>query len=120
MNEKEREEDFRKTEVRCDVCRKTFAASEADTRCPECKIGRVRIMEKAAQIALQISCQSCGPLQADVKKCVKPEKRVGPLRVGVPMLWNLGFIAAFGEPITKKGPYDVETTKNPCTMLPMG
>jgi Zn finger protein HypA/HybF involved in hydrogenase expression len=48
MNEKTREIDLRKTEVRCDVCRKTFAASEADTRCPECKIGRVRIMEKAA------------------------------------------------------------------------
>jgi rubrerythrin len=41
-------EDLRKTEVRCDVCRKIFAASEADKRCPECKIGRVRIMEKAA------------------------------------------------------------------------
>lgn len=48
MNEKTREIDLRKTEVRCDVCRKIFAASEADTRCPECKIGRVRIMEKAA------------------------------------------------------------------------
>jgi Zn finger protein HypA/HybF involved in hydrogenase expression len=48
MNEKNREIDLRKTEVRCDVCRKIFAASEADTRCPECKIGRIRIMEKAA------------------------------------------------------------------------
>jgi Zn finger protein HypA/HybF involved in hydrogenase expression len=48
MNENIREEDLTKTEVRCDVCRKPFAASEADTRCPECKIGRVRIMEKAA------------------------------------------------------------------------
>jgi len=48
MNEKIREEDLRKTEVRCDVCRKIFAVSEADKRCPECKIGRVRIMEKAA------------------------------------------------------------------------
>jgi rubrerythrin len=48
MNEKIKEEDLRKTEVRCDVCRKTFAASEADKRCPECEIGRVRIMEKAA------------------------------------------------------------------------
>ena len=48
MNEKSKEVDLGKTEVRCDVCRKTFAASQADTRCPECKIGRVRIMEKAA------------------------------------------------------------------------
>jgi rubrerythrin len=48
MNEKIKEGDPRKTEVRCDVCRKTFAASEADKRCPECEIGRVRIMEKAA------------------------------------------------------------------------
>jgi Zn finger protein HypA/HybF involved in hydrogenase expression len=48
MNEKIKEEDLRKTEVRCDVCRKLFGESEADTRCPECKIGRVRIMEKAA------------------------------------------------------------------------
>jgi Zn finger protein HypA/HybF involved in hydrogenase expression len=48
MNEKIREEDLGKTEVRCDVCRRTFAASEADTRCPECKIGRVRIMDKSA------------------------------------------------------------------------
>jgi len=48
MNEKNREIVLRKTEVRCDVCRKLFAASEADTRCPECKIGRIRIMEKAA------------------------------------------------------------------------
>jgi rubrerythrin len=48
MNEKINEEALRKTEVRCDVCRKLFAAPEADKRCPECKIGRVRIMEKAA------------------------------------------------------------------------
>jgi len=32
----------------CTVRRKTFAASEADTRSPECKIGSVRIMEHAA------------------------------------------------------------------------
>jgi Zn finger protein HypA/HybF involved in hydrogenase expression len=48
MNDQIGEEDLRKKEVRCDVCRKTFAASEADTPCPECKIGRIRIMEKAA------------------------------------------------------------------------
>lgn len=43
-----REEDLSNTEVRCDVCRKLFAASEADKRCPECVIGRIRIMDKAA------------------------------------------------------------------------
>jgi len=48
MNENIRENDLMKTEVRCDVCRKTFVASEADTRCPEFRIGRIRIMEKAA------------------------------------------------------------------------
>lgn len=48
MNEKIRELDVKTMEVRCDVCRKTFTASEADTRCPECKIGRIRIMDKAA------------------------------------------------------------------------
>ena len=48
MNDKIKEIDLSKTEVRCDVCRKLFAASEADKRCPECEIGRVRIMEKAA------------------------------------------------------------------------
>jgi Zn finger protein HypA/HybF involved in hydrogenase expression len=48
MNERVKEEDLRKTEVRCDLCRKTFAASAADKPCPECKIGRVRIMKKAA------------------------------------------------------------------------
>jgi Zn finger protein HypA/HybF involved in hydrogenase expression len=48
MNENIPEQDLMKTEVRCDVCRKVFSASEADTRCPECKIGRVRIMDKAA------------------------------------------------------------------------
>lgn len=48
MNEEIKEGDLGKTEVRCDVCREIFAASEADTRCPECKIGRVRIMDKAA------------------------------------------------------------------------
>jgi Zn finger protein HypA/HybF involved in hydrogenase expression len=48
MNEKIKEEDLKKTEVRCDVCRKTFTASEADKPSPECKIGKVRIMEKAA------------------------------------------------------------------------
>jgi rubrerythrin len=48
MNENIRENDLMKREVRCDVCRKTFAASEADTRCPECNIGRIRSMEKAA------------------------------------------------------------------------
>jgi Zn finger protein HypA/HybF involved in hydrogenase expression len=48
MNENIREKDLMKTEVRCDVCRITFSASEADTRCLECKIGRVRIMDKVA------------------------------------------------------------------------
>ena len=48
MNEKIREIDVKTTEVRCDVCRRTFTASEADTRCPECEIGRIRIMDKAA------------------------------------------------------------------------
>lgn len=48
MNEKNGKEELMKTEVRCDVCRKIFAASEAETRCPECKIGRIRIMDKAA------------------------------------------------------------------------
>jgi len=52
MNENIGENDLMKTEVRCDVCRKTFAASEAGTRCPECKIGRIRIMEKAAWIEI--------------------------------------------------------------------
>lgn len=36
------------TEVRCDVCRKTFPPSEQGKQCPECKIGRLWLMEKAA------------------------------------------------------------------------
>jgi rubrerythrin len=48
MNENIRENDPMKTEVGCDVCGKTFSVSEADTRCPECRIGRIRIMEKTA------------------------------------------------------------------------
>jgi phage FluMu protein Com len=55
MNENIRENDLMKTEVRCDVCRKTFAAPEAGTRCPDCKIGRIRSMEKAAQIEISAS-----------------------------------------------------------------
>jgi Zn finger protein HypA/HybF involved in hydrogenase expression len=35
------------TEVRCDVCRKTFPTSEQGKQCPECKIGRLWLMEKA-------------------------------------------------------------------------
>ena len=35
-------------EIRCDVCRKLFPESEADKRCPECGIGVIRVMEKAA------------------------------------------------------------------------
>ncbi|MFO7460768.1 MAG: hypothetical protein R6X07_09100 [Desulfatiglandales bacterium] len=35
------------TEVRCDVCRKTFPTSEKGKQCPECKIGRLWLMEKA-------------------------------------------------------------------------
>jgi len=35
-------------EVRCDVCRKTFPPSEEGKRCPECGIGRIWSMQKAA------------------------------------------------------------------------
>jgi Zn finger protein HypA/HybF involved in hydrogenase expression len=48
MNEKGREDEVQGVEVRCDVCRRIFPASEAEKRCPECEIGRIRIMEKAA------------------------------------------------------------------------
>jgi rRNA maturation endonuclease Nob1 len=35
-------------EVRCDVCRKTFPLSEEGKKCPDCGIGRLWLMEKAA------------------------------------------------------------------------
>lgn len=48
MNEERKEKDLENMEVRCDLCRKVFPYSEADKRCPDCKIGVIRWMEKAA------------------------------------------------------------------------
>lgn len=35
-------------EVRCDVCRMIFPPSEQGKQCPDCRIGRLWLMEKAA------------------------------------------------------------------------
>lgn len=48
MEEEKREKGFEDMEVRCDVCRKTFSLSEEGKRCPECNIGRLWLMDKAA------------------------------------------------------------------------
>ena len=48
MSEERAEKLAEGTEARCDVCRKTFPPSEAGKRCPECGIGRIWVMEKAA------------------------------------------------------------------------
>jgi hypothetical protein len=50
MNEKIKEEDPIKTEVRCDVCRKIFAASEADKRCPDSSPRKGLAMRKLPKI----------------------------------------------------------------------
>ena len=48
MSEERAEKLAEGMEVRCDVCRKTFPLSEAGKQCPECGIGRIWLMEKAA------------------------------------------------------------------------
>ena len=48
MSEERTEKFAENMEVRCDVCRKIFPASEEGKRCPECGIGRIWLMEKAA------------------------------------------------------------------------
>lgn len=46
MNEESAAKSTEDTEVRCDVCRKTFPPSEQGKQCPECRIGRLWLMEK--------------------------------------------------------------------------
>jgi len=48
MSEERAERLAEATEVRCDVCRKVFPPSEEGRKCPECGIGRLWLMEKAA------------------------------------------------------------------------
>ena len=48
MGEEKREKRTGEVEVRCDVCRKTFPLSEEGKQCPECGIGRLWLMDKAA------------------------------------------------------------------------
>ena len=48
MGEEKLEKRFEEAEVRCDVCRKTFPLSEEWKKCPECQIGRLWLMDKAA------------------------------------------------------------------------
>jgi Zn finger protein HypA/HybF involved in hydrogenase expression len=47
MGEEKLEKRLEEVEVRCDICRKTFALSEEGKKCPECGIGRLWLMEKA-------------------------------------------------------------------------
>jgi hypothetical protein len=48
MGEEKLEKRFEDVEVRCDICRKTFPLSEEGKKCPECQIGRLWLMDKAA------------------------------------------------------------------------
>jgi|APFre7841882724_1041349.scaffolds.fasta_scaffold351075_1 Zn finger protein HypA/HybF involved in hydrogenase expression len=48
MGEEKLEKRFEDLEVRCDICRKNFPLSEEGKKCPECNIGRLWLMDKAA------------------------------------------------------------------------
>lgn len=48
MREESAEKFAEGMEARCDICRKTFPPSEEGKRCPECGLGRIWLMEKAA------------------------------------------------------------------------
>jgi len=47
MGEQKLEKRFEEVEVRCDICRKIFPLSEEE-KVPECQIGRLWLMDKAA------------------------------------------------------------------------
>jgi len=48
MGKEKEQKNLEGMEVRCDVCRKTFPVSEEGKKCPDCGIGRLWLMEKAA------------------------------------------------------------------------